>query len=300
MRATEAQYQAVNDDFRRIMRQYGDQGSNYNDPSDFASFWNSEIDPNELRDRFEIYDAVRNASDVKDAFYVYAGLSVSDDQLYEAVVNPDSQGARLAREYNQAVAASPLDYNTFITRASERALAGVVSTLERLSEQGVATGAAIEQVRSVDPEFGRNMADLLYHGGTPSDTATNLSLAQLTRAYEYSLIGSAARAQGFELPTGTRLEQLRLAGVDRARALEGYGQFAQNQNQIRAMVNRFRGADVGFGVEDFERAVFLNSAEESELLARAASLEASFGRQTGSAALSQQGGRVVQRGLGVA
>lgn len=296
LRASESEYLATNDAYRQVMRQFGDPSYRYDAPSDFAGFWNDEVDPNELRDRFEIYDTLKRADDVRDAFYVYAGLNVSTDDLYRAVINPDVDGRRLVSQYNERVSSGQLTYDTFIQRATERSLQRVVTRLEDLQRQGVAVDEALNAVRNVDPQFARQMTDLLVHGGNPGGS-DQLSLTALTRSFEYAMIGSAASAQGLSLPTGARLEEMRLAGVSRSQALEGYGEFARDQNRLSAMVNRLRGANVGFDQQDFEKAVFLNSAEESQLLDQAQRREQAYGRQSGSASLGVQNGRLVQQGL---
>ena len=124
-----------------------------------------------------------------------------------------------------------------------------------------------------------------------------MQLPELVRAFEYAVIGSAASEAGFELPSVARIEALRQAGITRAQALQGYSQFAADQNLIRGMLQRASLASQ-FSVEDFEQAVFLQSGPEAELLRRAQSHEEALGRVSGAAAtsLGPRGG-VQQAGL---
>ena len=52
-----------------------------------------------------------------------------------------------------------------------------------------------------------------------------------------------------------------------------------------------------FGQAEFERAVFLQSAPEQELLRRAGAQEEALGARQGAAAFSAQGGSLTQAGL---
>lgn len=295
LRMSEANYIAREGDYRVLLRQYARPDYEYNDPSDFTAFFEQELDPNEVKDRFETYEAVRRGSqDIKDTFYVYAGMRLSDDDLYSAMVNPTDR-QKLADEYNARVAKSPLDYATWITRATEAGLERVTATLAELQQNGVVTGDAITRLTQTDPTFARTIADALYHGGSPGE-GPFLSLTELMHSFQYALIGGAATAVGLNAPSKERVEALRQAGITRARALEGYASFANNKNLLEGMVQRARLANQ-FSQEDFEKAVFLQSGTEADLLARAQGFEKSLGQSGGSAGLALNGQQLAQRGL---
>lgn len=299
LRMSEAQYLSQSEEYRKLLRAFGDPQYGYDSPSDLAAFFEQEIDPNELKQRFQVYDTVKRGSqDLKDAFYVYAGMRPSDDQLYWAVVSPNARQA-LFDEYNQRVAQSPLDYQTFIQRATDAGLSRVVDKLQQLKDAGVVTGTAISQVQSLSPDFAKQMMDLLYHGGAP-DTNRLLGLNELLHSFDYAMIGSAATQSGLALPDQQRVEAIRQAGVDRAKAMESYGQFASQQNLLAGMVQRAQ-LGTGFSQDDFEKAVFLHQQDSAGLMRQATAAEAALAKQSGAAAFSQdQQGRIAQRGLRVA
>lgn len=292
---SEGQYLSQQDSYRALLSQYGygKQSADWT-PSDTAAFFQNNIDPNELKQRLTTYDEInRSSDDVKAAFYVYAGMHVSTDDLYQATVDP-SHAAALSDQYNQTVAKSPLDYDTWITRATEFGLESVTNKLSALKGQGIDTGTAISQIQSSDPQFARQMMDALYHGYNQGGPFLNLS--QLMASFDYAMIGGAATAQGLALPDQAFVQELRQAGVSRADALAGFGQVAQNLQSVRSALGRAnRGGD--FSATDYEQAVFLHDAKDSTLLDQAASGEKALGETSGSAPLSYQNGKLVQRGL---
>ena len=162
---------------------------------------------------------------IRDAFYVYAGVRMSDDDLYNYVVNPEFRSS-MDNEYNQRAAAANLDYTTWITRATELGLSKVTDRLQSLQREGVVTGDAISKVRNLSPEFARQMADALFHGGNPAG-GDYLGLDELMNAFQYALIGGAAVAQGLSMPTLERVKAFRQAGIDQQKAMQGYSQFTQ-------------------------------------------------------------------------
>jgi hypothetical protein len=297
LRMSESQYLATEDQYRQLLKQYGDPSYSYSSPQDLAAFFAQEIDPNELKQRFDMYETVKNGSDdIKNAFYVYAGMKPSDDQLYWAMVSPTARAA-MVDEYNQKVAASPLDYQTWITRATEAGLSSVQSKLQQLQQAGVVTDAAITQIQQVSPDFARQMMDLLYHGGDPSGQTTQLlNLDQLMHAFDYAMIGSAATANGLQLPGQDRINAIRDAGVTRDAALKAYGQFAQDQNLLSGEAAR---AGRTFGQNEFEQAVLLQQGQQAGELASLDAQEKALGHAGGAADVvtDQVTGRPEQRGL---
>lgn len=296
MRMNEAQYLNTEDAFRQVMHQYGRDTTNFT-PADYKTLFDAEIDPNEFKDRMQTYDDIeRSSDDVKAAFYVYAGMKLTTDDLYKAAVMPDASRA-LQDEYNQRVTMQPIDYDTWITRATEAGLDRVSKTLSRLSDAGVVGAQAISQIQALDPQFARDLTDQLARGVGDDPTATSLlSLDALQHAFQYALLGSAATASGLRAPGAERLEALRQAGVTRAKALDAYGTIGSKRGLLEGMVSRsgFNPMDE----QDFEKALLLNSGNEKDLLERAQGLETAYGQRTGFAAFRQsKAGALQQYGL---
>ena len=252
---------------------------------------------------------------------------MSDDDLYTYVVDPNRRQEMDAR-YMQAVATNPPDYRTFITRATEAGLDRVAQSLEDLQEQGVAIGGAADAIRNIDPEFAVMLADAVYNGGIenlpgtpgakgdrleeagptqslvetlitrPEGQPAHLGLEELTAALEYAYIGGAASSQGLAIPDIARIVEIRQAGIDRAQALQAYGTFATQRSLLEGQIARLNQGRRSFTQSDFEEAVFLSNADESDLLQRAAAREAAFSRSQGNAGFSTgRSGRLVQAGF---
>lgn len=295
LRMNEAQYLARAEEYRELLRQYGRPDYAYDNPADLAGFFEQDISPDELRERFQIWEAVRKGSDdIKDAFYVFAGMTLDDERLYQAVVDPGSASA-LVEEYNQRIAQGDLDYETWVTRATEAGLSRVARRLADLQERGVVTGDAVASVAQIDSAFAKQMMDVLYHGGQPGERFLNLQ--ELMNAFEYAMIGSAATQSGFKLPDKDRVVAIRQAGVDRAKALEAYSSFGVEQGRLRGAVQRANRATT-FTQDDFERAVLLQQADAVQLLQQAQGAEEALRRRSGSFAFDMgRDGSLVQRGL---
>lgn len=293
LRMNEAQYMALENDYRSVLRQFGFAGS-YTTPQSFVGIFDSEMDPNELRDRLSTYRALQeNAAEVKDAFYVYAGLRVSDDDLYQAIVDP-AAAQRLQDEYNARVAATTFDYGAWIQRATERGLERVTETLTNLQRSGALTGQAVQTILQTDPNFAKTVMDALYtNAGQPGET---MNLSSLLASFEYAAIGAAARRAGLELPTKDRVAMIRAAGIDRSRAAQAYQQFGQRAGQIDDAVRRATGGR--FTQTDFENATFLGDAAAQGALGAGLAREDAAGQTVGT--FSQRmsdAGRIVQSGM---
>jgi hypothetical protein len=294
LRMTEAQYLSTEDAFRQKANQAGI-GDQFKNPQSFVGLFDSEQDPTEFGDRLSIYNQLKvSGRETKDAFYVYAGMKISDDQLFEATVDP-AASQRLTDEYNQKVAAQKFDYTTWITRATEVGLGRVSAQLAQLQSQGAVTGQAVQTITQTDPNFARQIMDALYTGGGSTATGT-LSLNDLMHSFEYAAIGAAATGAGLTLPSKDRIAEIRAAGVDRAKALSAYGQYGQSKGQIGAASERY-GLGV-FGQNEFEQAQFLGDASKRNQMDSAQAIEQGAGKQQGQFRLeqSQQGG-FVQQGL---
>jgi hypothetical protein len=294
LRMSEKDFFDRSNDYRRVLKQYGRPDYEYDNPADLLSFFEGEVDPNELKTRLETYQTLdRSSQDVKDAMYVYAGMKVSTDDLYNAMVRPESR-QQLESEYMQRTSAAPLDYETWITRATEAGLNRITTRLQDEQKNGALTGQAVSSVMSVDPDFARQMADVLYGGS--ADTRT-LQLPELMHAFEAAMIGSAASANGLALPDAQRVEQFRQAGVDRARALKSYGDYGVKKNLLDAVVQRATGGQT-FDQKQFEDASYLHDSTASNLLEQGLAGEQAAGFRAGSGALAQgRNGLVTQSGF---
>lgn len=295
LRMSEAQYLDRSTEYRSLLRQFGRSQQEFDRPQDLAAFFAQEIDPNELRDRLQTYDQiVRSSSDVRDAFYVYAGIKMSDEDLYLMTVYPGERD-RWIDQYNKAVAGSSLDYETWITRATEAGMDRVVASLTDLRRQGVVTGDAIDAVRRVSPAFARQITDALFHG--QRSDGPFLSLGELMHSFEYAMIGGAAAQAGLGLPTKDRIDALRQAGVDRAKALEGYGFIARESNVLQGALDRMQ-ANRRFTTADFEKAMFLSSPDEQALLDAAQGFDKALGQAGGGPEYrTSRSGRAAAPGL---
>lgn len=294
LRMDEGQYVQQEQAYRQLLRQFG-YGDQYTTPQSLQGFFDGELDPNELRDRLSTYQNIQDSGQqVKDAFYVYAGLRVSDDDLYQAVVDP-AAAQRLQDEYNQRVAASTFDYETWINRATEVGLQRVADTLGALQKNGALTGSAVQAVLRTDPNFARRIMDALYtNAGQPGQT---LDLQDLVSSFEYAAIGAAARNAGFDLPTKERVAQIRAAGVDRARAQSAYLEFAKaGQARVDDAVRRATGGR--FSQADFEDASFLGDGAKAAALQNGLAREDAAGQAAGGFnPQMDRRGRLVQPGM---
>lgn len=297
VRMTEAEYLRTEQSYRDLMRQAGvNVDIEYATPTSLIGFFQSEVSPDELRDRLQVWNQIRQASAAqKDAFYVYAGLDISDDDLYEAAVDPAREQA-LYDSYNAARAAEPLNYNLWIKRATNAGLRRVAKTLKDLQQQGALTGAAVQKILDVNPDFAERLMDTIYHGGDPGGASGLLSLTEMLDAFEFSAIGAAAENAGLNLPTKERLAQIRAAGVDRAKAIQAYQDFGRQQAIISAAVQRARGH--GYGQKAFEAATFLGNAETSRMLEQGLAYMEGAGQEQGAFRFREDRfGRLTQTGF---
>lgn len=297
MRMNEAEYLSTEDNYRQVLRQFGQPDAALDSPQDFIGFFENDLDANEVRDRLTVYENVRSAGrDVSDAFYVYAGMRVSDDDLYAAVVDP-AKGQQLTDEYNQRIAAQPFDYATWINRATEAGLSRVANTLGELQKTGKLTGGAIQNVLRTDSNFAAQIMDALYHGGDPRG-GRFLNLNELMQSFEYAAIGAAAKGAGLEMPDRARAAEIRSAGIDRAAASNAYMDFAQMRGVYAGAVQRSTRTGRDFSQSDFEDAAFLGNGSTRAMLDQALKQEQSLGEAQGTARFDvNRTGQVRQSGL---
>ncbi len=289
---TEAAYLQEEQRFRQILIDFGAFDPNQDSAFDYLAFMDQGITPEGLERRFSIYRALeRGSTELRDAFFVYAGLEVSVDDLYQSVVSPEFRN-QMVSTYDETVAKQDLNYETYITRATERGLARVVETLRNMQTLGLVTGAAVSQMMSIDPNFAREMMGALFQSSNP-DTGT-MSIDELLSTFDYAMIGSAATESGFLLPDKQRLEQFRSAGVDRARALRGFSQAALLGSGLESFAARFNQDTIGqFGLEG---AFILGEANATRDVTRLFQLESSLGKTGAGFGQNLEGNRVVQQG----
>ena len=289
--SNEREYLNRVEDYKTVLRSAGFYDPSTDDPQDYVGFIQGGIAPDELQQRVTTYRRLEEGSqEMRDQFYIYAGMDVSVDDLFEAVVNPNF-GQSLVEEYEASVQGSNLDYETFITRATERNLENVATLLEGMVDEGLTTREAVSRVRGIDPSFAREIMGVIANSG---DAA--LAYDELSYAFQYALIGSAASEQGLQAPDKEMVGRLQQAGVDRARARQAYGQFARNENAIQGMVQRATQGEVQtFNQTDFEEAALLGQTDKVDLLQRAQGMEEAYSRR-GGFATQQEGKRFTQRG----
>lgn len=283
LRMNEAQYLQTSARYRELFRQYGFEEPR--DPMQLGSFFDGEVSADELKERFEKYREIERAGrPAREAFYVYAGIKLSVDDHYRAVVEPERWEA-MQEEYNVRVASNPLDYETWTQRATEVGLQRVVDSLKSLEKQGVVTGTAIERVRGINPEFASQMMDTLYTGGDVEAGDYIGSLDELMATFEEAMIGGASSAAGLGLPSKDRVAELRAAGVQRSQALRRYSEFGAQASRVTAATDRYFGQ--GFSGRDFEEAEWLGNADARRTMESAIAQEEALGKASGGVNIQQ-------------
>lgn len=276
LRFPESEYLRRERQMLDVLRDYGDPDYIY-EPGLLGSLFDNGLDdPDDLEQRLRTYRQIETGGrDLQDAFYVYAGMRVSVDELYEALVDP-AAGERLINNYETRQLNSNLDYETFIQRATEAGLQRVADELTQLQQSGAATARAVAEVRSIDPQFAEQMLAAIAQG---AGTETPLSLAELEQAFAYAMIGSTATGQGLELPGEERVQEIINAGKNRAAVNQAYADFSMNRNLYRAAVRRAGGGE--FTQADFEEAALLEEGSEIARFQKAMGLERSKGLSGG-------------------
>lgn len=292
----EAQYVQQERSYRSLLTQYGfDVDTEFKSPQSLTGFFSSALAPDELRDRLEIYRSVEEGSeDVKDAFFVYAGINLQTEDLYEAIISPSAE-QRLVSEYNAAIAGGSMDYKQWISRATQLGATKVASSLERLRQQGALSKANVQKVLSASLPNMQSLMDAIWTGGTGKVPADPMSLKDLLNAFEFAAVGAAATSAGLEMPTLERLQQIRSAGVERTKMLSGYQQYGVNRSIYQSAVKRARGVE--FGQSQFEAAAFLQDPTQVRNLEAGLASEEAAGKGSGTFRFEEIGGRIAQSGL---
>jgi hypothetical protein len=268
-------------------------------PVDYATLMERGISTTELTSRLDTYrDLVNNSAHVRATFKTYANMDVSVDDLYQAVVDPEASKT-LIGQYNQNLLDAEFDYSTWVANATEAALEATAETLNTLQAQGALPEGALARINSLSTEQAQGLVEALYLGDPDGDSF--LELDELIEAFQFALVGGAAAEQGLVAPSMERVGEFRQAGIDRAKALKGYGSFVNQGSLIESMIRRTNVQGEGaatFGQEEFENAVFLSQAPETDLLTRARQGELARARTPGGFATTSRGARLAQPGRG--
>lgn len=291
--ATEAEYLQAEDDYRQILLDFGFYDPAQDGPLTFAEFMEKGIQPDELGRRFEVYRALeRGSQEIRDAFYVYAGLQVSVDDLYEAVTD-HRRLDDLVSTYDQALAMSTPSYEQFITRVTELGIQHLTQQGQALTQSGFLSQGGLQSILNSDPNQARELIGALYSSSFVSEGST-VSLDELLAAFEYAMIGSAASAEGFTLPDQARIQEMLSAGVDRARALRGYSQAALRASGLGSMAARFNRGSLD--QELLEDAFVLGEAQAANQVTRLYSQESALGQAGAGFSKDVEEGRIVTQG----
>ena len=297
---TEREYINAVDDYRQVLKDHGQYDPGQDNPADYIAFMDAGIDPNELGDRFTTFEALeRGTEDLRAAFYVYAGMEVTTDDLYQAVVSPQFR-QELTNEYDRNVAEQPFDYETFIAKAHEMGKIRMVDTLETMQGAGVLTGGVVSRILALDDALGQHIMGALFTGGTTdAGPGKTLDLNELTEAFSAAIIGASATEAGFGMPTKERIEEFRQAGIQAAAVRSTYQNLAMRAPQLTGMLQRAgRGAELTRTPETIGSATL---AEEEILgttreITFAEQAETARGRRAGGFQTGQQGRRFTQPG----
>ena len=269
-------------------------------PVDYATLMERGISTTELQSRLDTYrDLVNNSAHVRATFKTYANMDVSVDDLYQAVVDPEASRT-LIGQYNQSLLDAEFDYSTWVANATDAALEATAETLNTLQAQGALPEGALARINALSTEQAQGLVEALYLGDPDGDSL--LELDELIEAFQFALVGGAAAEQGLVAPSMERVGEFRQAGIDRAKALKGYGSFVNQGSMIESMIRRTNVQGEGaatFGQEEFENAVFLSQAPETDLLTRARQGELARARTPGGFATTSRGARLAQPGRGV-
>jgi hypothetical protein len=232
----------------------------------------------------------RGSQELRDAFYVYAGLDVSVDDLYRAFTDQESR-QQLIDAYNQGVIEEDLTWEVFVDRATKVGLDRLATTVRGLVESGVMTPTAAQQILGVRPQDAKNLTGALAFGSEGGDIA---GLEALVSGLEYAMLASAATEQGLQMPTRDRLEEFRQAGVRRADAIRAYGTYAARSRALSAAAERANLQALDQGM--FEEAALLGRGEASAQLNEIIAAERALGQAGGGFGVQLEGERIVQRG----
>ena len=290
--------------YRNVLRDAGTIGDrlifdpNTESPLDYAAFMERGISTEELSQRLDTFRNLNNASSgVRAAFKAYANMDVPVEMLYQAVVDPKA-ATDLVSEYNQNVLDANYSYPEQLANWTDAIREQTLEQLTSLETQGVLPEGAMNRINALSGDEQQALVEALYIGDVTENDPL-LEFDELAEAYQFAVIGGAASEQGLVAPSLERIRAIREAGINRAQALKAYGMYSGQKGLINAMLSRTNVQGQGmsaFTQSDFEEAVFLNQAAETDLLTRARQSEQALGRAGGGFATSMQGNRLRQTG----
>ena len=300
----EADYVDQVREYRNVLRDAGSIGDrlifdpNTESALDYAAFMERGISTEELSQRLDTFRNLNNASSgVRAAFKAYANMDVPVEMLYQAVVDPKT-ATDLIGEYNQNVLDANYSYPEQLANWTDAIREQTLEQLTSLEAQGVLPEGAMNRINALSGDEQQALVEALYIGDVTENDPL-LEFDELAEAYQFAIIGGAASEQGLVAPSLDRVKAIREAGINRAQALKAYGMYSGQKGLINAMLSRTNVQGQGmsaFTQSDFEEAVFLNQAEETDLLKRARQSEQALGRAGGGFATSMQGNRLRQTG----
>lgn len=292
---SEAEYMRTIDDLRGVLKDFGYYDAALESPMNYVGLIENGVDANELGARFETYRQLEAGSqDLRDAFYIYAGLDVKVDDLYSATVDPKALQS-LTDLYDDQVARSSLSYETFMTRLSDVALRRLKNGVVKAVDMGIMSPDMIQPVINMDPNVARQWLDVLWAGqGTDELGNGYMSIADLQQSFQYAILASAASERGLALPSKERLEAFRQAGITRAQADRTYSTFAAQKAGLAGMAARAQLPSIDQSM--FEQALLLSDGGALSGIRKAQNVESAAGMAQSGYGLQDEYGRIVQSG----
>ena len=250
---------------------------------------------NELGDRLGTYRELETGSqELRDAFYVFGGIDVTVDDLFEAVVDPTIKKA-LEDAYNEATIGGTTNYETFIQRASTVGVERLTKRLGELQATGEIDDATVSKVLRMDPMFAQNLMGAIFQN--PGGNGF-LGLEEMESAFEYAVLGSAATEAGFAMPDVETLEKFIAQGIDGARLRGAYNTLGQRSSALQGMMARATQSP-GVNVSQVQSAFEGSLLGESSELRYAQAAESALGQAAGGFAAQRAGNRLAQPGRSV-
>lgn len=283
-------------DYQEVLRAAGMLNETTETPLDYAALIERGIDDTELASRINEYQTLSEHSQgVRGAFRVYANMDVSNEQLYQAIVDPEASAA-LIEEYNRNILASDFSYEDFVARVTDFSLQTALETISEMEIDGTVPAGTVARIRGLDNDQAQALVEALYLGDS-ADGESFLDLDEIVQSVQYALIGGAAEEVGLVAPSLERVKEIRNAGITRAKALTAYGQYANQGDLMNSMISRTNMTSDRFTQQDFEEARFLARPEETDLLVRGVQAEQALSAPSGQfGVVAGRGGRLVEPG----
>jgi len=289
--ANEATYLQTVDNYRQTLNDFGFYDPSTESAQDYAALMETGVDVNELGDRLATYRELENGSEeLRDAFYVHAGLTVTVDDLFDAVIDPDKRN-QLENAYNEATTSGTTDYETFIQRATTVGVERLTKKLGGLQSSGQITQKQVSDVLRMDPMFAQNLMGAIFQNPNGEQF---LGLEAMESAFEYAVLGSAASEAGFTMPEKETLDKFIAQGIDGEKLRSAYNTLGQRQSALQGMMSRATSTNVSANAvqEAFEGSLLGESSD----LRYAQSAESALGQAGGGFSAQRVGKRIAQPG----